>query len=79
MEGVTEEAVYNTGAVEIKCQYNGTIYPDFFNETYNWCRRMLMNSEFLVVGQGNSTKKCRFRELIPKNVIPLPRCSFRSL
>ena len=43
MEGVTEEAVYNTGAVEIKCQYNGTIYPDFFNETYNWCRRGFIN------------------------------------
>ncbi|KAL5257729.1 hypothetical protein ACHWQZ_G012597 [Mnemiopsis leidyi] len=39
LEGVTEEAVYNTGVIEITCQYNGTIYPDFFNETYNWCRR----------------------------------------
>ena len=32
-----------------------------------------------MLGQGNNVIKYRFRELIPKNVIPLPRYSFRSL
>jgi hypothetical protein len=47
VEGITEEAVYKTGAIEIKCQNNGTIYPAFFNETYDWCRREFLNEHLL--------------------------------
>ena len=38
----------------------------------------LHQQESLSIGQRNSTQKYRFRELIPKNVIPLPRYLFRS-
>ena len=48
VEGITEEAVYKTGAIEVKCQYNGTIYPPFFNETYNWCRSKFISVVWVV-------------------------------
>ena len=54
IEGITEEAVYKTGIIEINCQYNGTLTPPFFNETYNWCRRKFLDYKHLFKLLGNS-------------------------
>ena len=54
IEGITEEAVYKTGIIEINCQYNGTLTPPFFNETYNWCRRKFLDYKHLLKFLGNS-------------------------
>ena len=39
VEGINEDEVYTNGNIRVQCRSNGTIYPDFFNQTYNWCRR----------------------------------------
>ena len=50
-------------------------FPSLFGIVKSSCFFWRIEGVFLQVGQGISMV---VRELIPKNVIPLPQCSFRS-